>query len=509
MLYLFNKLFLNQNALVISEELILKSDRCVFLGRSLYRTQKIKSEDLEGTRFEGMPLKDIEQNELEAALYRKALTFNPNNADAVNELGMCIAEGATIEARDLKGTHLEESALQDILSIEIEAALYRRAISLNFECLNSFFNLAECLKNENIKIEPFDLVNLSLQSELSTVKRAELRAHLYRKELSLDKRHSRSLLGLTLCLGEGATILSSDLIETVFSNYAVQNIDRYKLMTELYRKVIRIKQANGTRMEVIDMEAVLYLAMDILKGMPFFHSDLKGTRFEGQQACEITHFELAAELFRQVYIFYSPQSGYWILHNLSFCILNGATLQIQDLENSPFEGMALKEVKVIEWVAFVNRMGIEKGFLDPTLDNLCKCLEQGAKLKAEDLRETLLEHIVVESISILDAIQAIKSRTILSPINETDENIDHPFEFLCPISHQLMQKPVFTCDGHVYDEAQIIEWFKTKKTSPLTNIILSRLTLIPHCSLQLRIARYIQDLTKESIGVPKMSVFKK
>ena len=57
---------------------------------------------------------------------------------------------------------------------------------------------------------------------------------------------------------------------------------------------------------------------------------------------------------------------------------------------------------------------------------------------------------------------------------------DVPNEFLCPITCDLMVNPVRCSDGFVYEETAIREWLLTRRnTSPMTNLELSDLELVP------------------------------
>ena len=48
------------------------------------------------------------------------------------------------------------------------------------------------------------------------------------------------------------------------------------------------------------------------------------------------------------------------------------------------------------------------------------------------------------------------------PINDTPvTEADAPVEFLCPIMNELMDDPVFTCDGHTYSRQAIVQWFES------------------------------------------------
>ena len=45
-----------------------------------------------------------------------------------------------------------------------------------------------------------------------------------------------------------------------------------------------------------------------------------------------------------------------------------------------------------------------------------------------------------------------------------------PRQFICPITHELMKDPVFTCDGITYERNAVEKWLKNHNTSPLTGM---------------------------------------
>ena len=59
-----------------------------------------------------------------------------------------------------------------------------------------------------------------------------------------------------------------------------------------------------------------------------------------------------------------------------------------------------------------------------------------------------------------------------------------PHEYLCPISHEIMEDPVLCSDGHTYETANIEEWLRNHNTSPLTNLALETNVLIPNDKLR-------------------------
>ena len=64
-----------------------------------------------------------------------------------------------------------------------------------------------------------------------------------------------------------------------------------------------------------------------------------------------------------------------------------------------------------------------------------------------------------------------------------------PAEFFCPISHELMQDPVFTVDGETFERAAIERWLKRNTSNPLTGETLSEPTLYPNLPLANRIRK--------------------
>jgi len=67
-----------------------------------------------------------------------------------------------------------------------------------------------------------------------------------------------------------------------------------------------------------------------------------------------------------------------------------------------------------------------------------------------------------------------------------------PDSFLCPISKHIMTDPVAICDGHTFDRASIAEWFRRgNRKSPLTNLPLPTLQLLPNVALKKAISEYL------------------
>ena len=73
-----------------------------------------------------------------------------------------------------------------------------------------------------------------------------------------------------------------------------------------------------------------------------------------------------------------------------------------------------------------------------------------------------------------------------------------PDEFICPISHELMEDPVLASDGHAYERRVIERWFEKRLTSPKTGEALETPTLFANHILRRQISEW-----REAHGVLK------
>ncbi|XP_012582353.1 PREDICTED: WD repeat, SAM and U-box domain-containing protein 1 isoform X3 [Condylura cristata] len=63
-----------------------------------------------------------------------------------------------------------------------------------------------------------------------------------------------------------------------------------------------------------------------------------------------------------------------------------------------------------------------------------------------------------------------------------------PDEFICPITRELMKDPVIASDGYSYEREAMENWIsKKKRTSPMTNLVLSSMVLTPNRTLKMAI----------------------
>ena len=79
-----------------------------------------------------------------------------------------------------------------------------------------------------------------------------------------------------------------------------------------------------------------------------------------------------------------------------------------------------------------------------------------------------------------------------------NNKIEVPIEFICPISQNIMEKPVKTIDNQIYDEKFIKKWFLYgHDTSPCTGLPLKELTLTPFIDLENQINLYIEGIERD------------
>ena len=84
----------------------------------------------------------------------------------------------------------------------------------------------------------------------------------------------------------------------------------------------------------------------------------------------------------------------------------------------------------------------------------------------------------------------IKAETI----SQSDKNVEIPNEFLCPITHELMENPVIASDGHSYEEIAIKRWLQIgSQKSPITREFITS-TFIPNLTLKKAILNFKETL---------------
>lgn len=72
---------------------------------------------------------------------------------------------------------------------------------------------------------------------------------------------------------------------------------------------------------------------------------------------------------------------------------------------------------------------------------------------------------------------------------------------MCPISHDVMEDPVFTTDGHTYERTAIDNWLRLHSTSPITGLALASKSLRPNFALRVAVQQY-KELSETINGKP-------
>lgn len=85
-------------------------------------------------------------------------------------------------------------------------------------------------------------------------------------------------------------------------------------------------------------------------------------------------------------------------------------------------------------------------------------------------------------------IAAIAGKTMNTATASNGRNIDIPSRYVCPITLQIMTRPLMTRHGHNFERSAIIEWLNTGKDyCPLTREPMCLSDLLPNRPLQQQI----------------------
>ena len=77
----------------------------------------------------------------------------------------------------------------------------------------------------------------------------------------------------------------------------------------------------------------------------------------------------------------------------------------------------------------------------------------------------------------------------------SNQLVNIPEDFLCPITQEMMENPVMAADGHTYEKAAIVRWLETgHRTSPLTGERLKHDTLTDNFALKKTINTFKEKL---------------
>ncbi|XP_045043298.2 WD repeat, SAM and U-box domain-containing protein 1 isoform X4 [Desmodus rotundus] len=105
-------------------------------------------------------------------------------------------------------------------------------------------------------------------------------------------------------------------------------------------------------------------------------------------------------------------------------------------------------------------------------------------------KESLADDLKIESLGLRSKVLR-KIEELRTKVKTLSSEI--PDEFVCPITRELMQDPVIASDGYSYEKEAMENWIsKKKRTSPMTNLVLSSAVLIPNRTLKMAIDRWLE-----------------
>ncbi|ESQ43447.1 hypothetical protein EUTSA_v10012716mg [Eutrema salsugineum] len=104
------------------------------------------------------------------------------------------------------------------------------------------------------------------------------------------------------------------------------------------------------------------------------------------------------------------------------------------------------------------------------------------ELRAKDRPD--LENQILPTLEILKKV-ADKARNSLS-----DSAKQPPSHFICPLLKDVMKEPCVAADGYTYDRRSIEEWMENHRTSPVTDLPLQNMNLLPNHTLYAAIVEW-------------------
>uniref|UniRef100_A0A8C0D484 WD repeat, SAM and U-box domain-containing protein 1 n=1 Tax=Balaenoptera musculus TaxID=9771 RepID=A0A8C0D484_BALMU len=109
-------------------------------------------------------------------------------------------------------------------------------------------------------------------------------------------------------------------------------------------------------------------------------------------------------------------------------------------------------------------------------------------------KESLADDLKIESLGLRSKVLR-KIEELRTKIKTLSSGI--PDEFICPITRELMKDPVIASDGYSYEKEAMENWIsKKKRTSPMTNLVLPSVVLIPNRTLKMAIDRWLETHQK-------------
>ena len=115
--------------------------------------------------------------------------------------------------------------------------------------------------------------------------------------------------------------------------------------------------------------------------------------------------------------------------------------------------------------------------------------EEDRLITGSNDKSIIIWSIKESNASVIDAHQAMGNRN-----DSVDSNESINCDFICPITQDVMRFPVRCSDGYIYEKAAIQEWLTSRrKTSPMTNLPVEDMKLIPQLDLQRKIRESVTN----------------
>uniref|UniRef100_A0A4W2GGM3 WD repeat, SAM and U-box domain-containing protein 1 n=1 Tax=Bos indicus x Bos taurus TaxID=30522 RepID=A0A4W2GGM3_BOBOX len=106
-------------------------------------------------------------------------------------------------------------------------------------------------------------------------------------------------------------------------------------------------------------------------------------------------------------------------------------------------------------------------------------------------KESLADDLKIESLGLRSKVLR-KIEELRTKVKTLSSEI--PDEFICPITRELMKDPIIASDGYSYEKEAMENWIsKKKRTSPMTNLVLSSVILTPNRTLKMAIDRWLSE----------------
>ncbi|KAE8709412.1 U-box domain-containing protein 33, putative isoform 2 [Hibiscus syriacus] len=109
-----------------------------------------------------------------------------------------------------------------------------------------------------------------------------------------------------------------------------------------------------------------------------------------------------------------------------------------------------------------------------------------------DINRTRRPDLASDVFKVLETMKP--SGALISHVADSKEdNLEPPSYFICPILQEVMTDPHMAADGYTYEAPALQDWLADHDTSPMTNLRLQHLDLIPNFPLRSAIQQWQQN----------------